>query len=140
MAPAAAFSQVLEQFVDRYESGEPAAAGRWHPGVATRPLLWLEDTGLSARPVAATPSPVRPEPRPKRLLSSSQRDALEQLTALGARLRADFTREELRSAFRSLARAYHPDHHPGIPASEKARLSAMFASVRSAYVVLRPLP
>src|SRR5688500_15988324 len=138
MAPAAAFTEVLEHFVDRYGPGEPAAARRWHPGIATRPLLWLEATAVESRRAcppelqrrrAAAPTP------PRRPLSREQRAALDRFVALGARLHSGYTRRELRSAFRSLARTFHPDYHPAISASEKARLSAMFSEVREAYDV-----
>src|SRR5687768_2898486 len=111
MAPAAVFTEVLEHFVDQSGSGEPAAARRWHPGIATRPLLWLEATAVAPRRAAA--------PRtPRRTLSPEQRAALDRFVALGAHLHSGYTRRELRSAFRSLARTFHPDHHPAISASE----------------------
>jgi hypothetical protein len=75
--------------------------------------------------------------RPKRTLSPNQRDALNQLIGLGARLDPDFTLQELRSEFRALARAYHPDRHPGTRAGEKARLSTAFVTLRSAYDTLK---
>src|SRR5687768_8287297 len=153
MAPAAAFTEVLEHFVDRSGSGEPAAARRWHPGIATRPLLWLEATAVESRRAcppelqrrrAAAPfagfgrrAPLYGAPPRSRTLSTEQRAALDRFVALGARLHSGYTRRELRSAFRSLARTFHPDHHPAISASEKARLSAMFTEVREAYDVLK---
>jgi hypothetical protein len=138
MAPAAAFAEVLEHFVDRYGSGEPVAARRWHPGIATRPLLWLEATAVTPRRAAAPVDDVaRRAPRPSRRFTRAQHAALDQFAAFGARLPAGFTRQELRSAFRSLARTFHPDHHPAISASEKARLSALFTDLRHAYEQLK---
>jgi hypothetical protein len=143
MAPAAGFTEVLEQFVGQSGPGEPAVAGRWHPGIATRPLLWLEATAIEPRRAAPSretadrPAPLTGTPRRPRVLSREQRAALDRFVALGARLHPSYTRRELRSAFRSLARTFHPDHHPAISASEKARLSLMFNDVRNAYDVLK---
>jgi hypothetical protein len=75
--------------------------------------------------------------RPKRTLSANQREALHQLIGLGARLDTDFTLQELRTAFRALARAYHPDRHPGTKPGEKARLSTAFVTLRNAYDTLK---
>ena len=172
MAPAAVFAEVLDACVDRFGSGEPVAAKRWHLGIATRPFFSFagaspaadanktiderragstgpaesrrlrlvhpsQTTAAGAPRRADLAGPPRPVPRPARTLTPRQQDALDQFIALGARVSADFTRDELRTAFRSLARAYHPDRHPGIGASEKARLSSKFALVRGAYELLR---
>jgi hypothetical protein len=75
------------------------------------------------------PRPVRPT----RTLRSHQQRAFEELASLGAGLQPDFTNEELRSAFRRLARQYHPDTHPDSAEAEKQRLSAIFGRVRDAY-------
>ena len=142
----AAFAEVLDACMDRSGSGESAAAGRWHPGIATRPLLWIEGSDVALRrrrsvPIAtfATQSVRVESPRPKRIFSADQRVAFDQLLALGARLRIDFTRDELRSQFRILARVHHPDRHPDCSAQEKARLGASFVTMRSAYDRLTPL-
>jgi hypothetical protein len=143
MAPAAAFVEVLEHVVNRSGSGEPAAARRWHPGIATRPLLWLEATAVGPRRGALSldsaerRAPRIEAPRRPRTFSPLQRDAFDRLQAFGARLHPAFTRTELRSAFRSLARTFHPDHHPAMSTSEKARLSATFRQVRRDYDVLK---
>ena len=143
MAPEAAFVEVLEHFVNRSGSGEPAAARRWHPGIATRPLLWLEATAVGPRrgapPLdsAGRRSPLIEAPRRPRTFSPLEREAFGRLRAFGARLDPGFTLTELRSAFRSLARSFHPDHHPAMSASEKARLSATFREVRRDYDVLK---
>jgi len=75
----------------------------------------------------------RPSSRPQRILSSRGRAALDQLNALGAAIGADFTVQELRHAFRTLARRYHPDRHPGSSTIEKARLSRQFIQLHDAY-------
>jgi DnaJ-class molecular chaperone len=71
-----------------------------------------------------------------RVLSSREQRALDDLIALGAELPADFTFDELRSAFRTLARRYHPDRHAGCRAEDKARLAHLFARTRDAYRTL----
>jgi curved DNA-binding protein CbpA len=70
------------------------------------------------------------------MLSTRQREALDFLIELGAPLEPNFTRDELRSAFRWLARRYHPDAHPGITAREKSNLSIQFATLRERYELL----
>ena len=67
-----------------------------------------------------------------RQLTNPQRQALDTLMALGARLNDAFTERDLRSAFRTLARRYHPDRHPGLDAHGTARLAETFARVRDA--------
>ncbi|MEO7272065.1 MAG: J domain-containing protein [Vicinamibacterales bacterium] len=86
---------------------------------------------------ATAPQEARRTPRPDRRLSPGARAALDQLNALGARVSADFTPEELRTAFRSLALTFHPDRHPGSTSSDVARLSANFIAVNDAYRALQ---
>lgn len=59
--------------------------------------------------------------------------ALDYLVGLGARLEPDLTMAELRSAFRALAREYHPDRHPGSSPQQRERLAALFRRLRQAY-------
>ena len=40
---------------------------------------------------------------------------------------------DLRGAFRTLARRYHPDRHPNCTPIEKARLSRQFIQLHDAY-------
>jgi hypothetical protein len=98
--------------------------------VATYPFLWFEQ-GLTAAqsPIADRPSPGAPPPprRPAPTLSPKQQQALDVLVGLGAGIDADFTDDDLRRAFRGLARRYHPDRHPASSDGEKARLSRLFA-------------
>lgn len=84
------------------------------------------------RPLAAPP-----RPRPRRILSMKQKDALDSLTTLGARLDADFTLEELRAAFRMLALHYHPDRHFTRSEAEQVVLAAQFARAHDAYEQLK---
>jgi hypothetical protein len=74
--------------------------------------------------------------RPRRTLTPRQHDALRALWGLGARLGADFTEPELRSAYKSLARRYHPDSHPDGSEAEVARLARIFANLTDCYRLL----
>jgi hypothetical protein len=78
--------------------------------------------------------------RPRRQLSAEQRNALECLRLAGAHLVDDFLISELKAAFRMLARALHPDMHPGAGDFERHRLATQFANVRGAYDVLLAPP
>lgn len=69
----------------------------------------------------------------RRILSPRHQRALDALIGFGATLHADFTDAELRSAFRALARRYHPDRHPGSDASESSRLAQVFAGLADHY-------
>jgi hypothetical protein len=129
MQPAVAFGEVLDEFLGdiagRSSAEEPATKG-WHPGIGTRPLFQFE----GATSLRSTINHAKPRPRPARALSASQRQALDLLNSLGAQLTADFTRDELRSAFRALARRFHPDTNPTVSGRE-------FAALRGAYDALR---
>jgi hypothetical protein len=84
--------------------------------VATRSLFWFEGATPTAplksatRITAARSAPqlrlvhAAPPARPARVLSQSQREALNALIGLGAKLDDGFTLQELRSQFRALAR------------------------------------
>jgi hypothetical protein len=86
----------------------------------------------SAPPTAAPAVPRRP----RRVLSVREQRALADLVALGTTLDSDFSFDELRSAFRTLARRYHPDRHTGCNEQDKARLAAQFTRARDAYKIL----
>jgi hypothetical protein len=87
----------------------------------------------------ATPFTPRPRVRPRvaRRLSPRQLRALDRLVELGAAISADFTAEELRSAYRGLARRYHPDHHPETSEIEKQRLARLFTQAHASYAELQ---
>ena len=70
------------------------------------------------------------------MLTDRQQQALTQLVAMGARLHRNFSDSELKSAFRSLARIYHPDRHPHCSEFEQARLARQFAVLTDAYKLL----
>ena len=95
-----------------------------HPGLATS----VDPTATSRRWQAPPP-----RPRPKRTLMPHEQRALDYLVGLGANLGSDFTEAELRTAFRALAREFHPDRHPGSTQQQKERLTAMFRRLRQAY-------
>jgi len=101
--------------------------------------------GASERQTAHSPSVPRHLPPPlvppapstsrtqRRILSPRHQRALDALIGFGANLHPDFTEAELRSAFRSLARCYHPDRHPGSDAAESGRLARIFARLADHY-------
>lgn len=78
-----------------------------------------------------------PAPRVARALSPAQRDALDQMIGLGARLDDTFTAQELRSEFRALARLYHPDRLQAVAGASAARSSSRFVALRRAYDILK---
>lgn len=74
--------------------------------------------------------------RARRTLTARQHEALERFIWLGANLTPDFSGSELRSTFRALARRYHPDRHPHVTDSERARLARAFAELSDCHRVL----
>jgi hypothetical protein len=112
-----AFADVLDGYLEGFDATPPPPS-RPGSGIATQAFLFT-----------APPRPVRP----RRTLSPRQQLALDTIVALGGRLGADFTRDELRAAYRALAFRYHPDRHPGSSDRETARLAACFAQLSSAY-------
>ena len=135
--------------MDHPPIGEPAAAGRFTSGVATRSLYWFEGAAPTAPLKSATRMTTArsatqlrlvhaaPPVRPARVLSPSQREALNALIGLGAKLDDGFTLQELRSQFRALARAYHPDRHQGTRREAADQLARTFVTLRRAYEVLK---
>jgi hypothetical protein len=139
----AAFSEILEEKLGAHPMEElrrgvassppPPPAPTSHPHAfvffSSAPGL-----GVHVSPHANPRCWKAPRPsRPTRNLRSTQQRAFDELVSLGAGLHPDFTTEELRSAFRRLAREYHPDTHPNSGEPEKQRLSAIFGRVRDAY-------
>jgi hypothetical protein len=80
----------------------------------------------------STPPPVQP----RRRLTPAQSRSLDAINGLGGRMHADFSPTELRSAFRVLARRYHPDRHPGAGEAERQRLAQQFSTLRTSYETL----
>lgn len=148
------FRQILDEKLD--DAGfawasrqEAPSAGTYRPG--PRPVFLFGDlrsgfTAGPARPFATSgASPWTPvygagpgaQTRPVRRLTPAQRQAVDALRALGADLLTDsFTDAEAKSAFRTLARRFHPDRHPGSSDAERARLARSFAAACAAYRTL----
>lgn len=130
------FNQVLQERLDACPVTEPTPA---HAPFPASPSLgfFFNHPGLAA-PVDPTATSRRwqappPRQRPKRTLMPHEQRALDYLVGLGANIGSDFTEPELRSAFRALAREFHPDRHPGSTQQQKERLTAMFRRLRQAY-------
>lgn len=121
--------------------GSPEASSRRTPSRTSRHTSWQTSwqTTCQTSPEQFRPRPI-PPPQPQPRLTPRQRAALDVLTELGAAIGVDFTAEELRRTFRSLARQYHPDRHPGSSEGEKARLSTLFARLHDAYTHLHIAP
>ncbi len=75
--------------------------------------------------------------RPPRRLTAGQQRSFDALIEFGAALPADFSAQELRAAFRALARRYHPDRHPFADAGEVTVLSRQFTAITGHYELLR---
>ena len=75
----------------------------------------------------------------RRVLSAREQEAVAEMETLGARLPVDFTFDELRRAFRTLALEYHPDRHAQSTTRDKAQLGQLFTRAREAYRVLAGL-
>ncbi len=121
-----AFADVLEETLrDLQPDPSVRSTSRSCGPVPSPPFLF------GPRCIHATPRRygVSADVRPQRRLTASQQHALGGLVRLGANLRPDFTAHELRSAFRTLARRYHPDCHPLASKTEQARLSCLFTDL-----------
>ncbi|MDP1570535.1 MAG: J domain-containing protein [Vicinamibacterales bacterium] len=152
MPAGATFAEVLDRALDEDPARMTGGTGRPPRG---RVLPFPPRIDGGAIPFRATayarmagvprpPAPVSPGPasaavpiRPRRVLTARAQAALHLFAELGAGVPADFTDEELRRAFRTLARLVHPDRHPGASPDEHARLSRLFARVMAAYRDLR---
>lgn len=149
MRAAAGFSQVLDE---KLGAIPPSPERPWQTGCATpASAFWgfRPDGVLSGATVLGTrwaaayghSEAAPPAPRPPRAARSPappQDAALDRLRALGATdLGSDFTPDELRRAYRVLARTYHPDRFQGLTPEAQARLAASFAEVTEAYRLLQ---
>jgi len=109
---------------------EPSHAAN-RPAAHTAPCL-KEPESHGATPSVST---VRPARRRRRLTTTQSR-ALDAFNRLGAGVRVDFSLGELRSAFRMLARRYHPDRHPDASVVDRHRLAWQFTTIRNSYQTL----
>jgi hypothetical protein len=147
MHSAAHFDQVLAEKLGHVGPNPAAPPPRVRPLRRPDPVVLFFDTGARVSPapvgrVTGAYGPghrpaehlsAAPPPRPARVLSARQEQALADLAELGATLSADFTARELKGTFRALARIYHPDRHPGCSEFERARLARQFATLSDAY-------
>jgi hypothetical protein len=94
----------------------------------------LASTESPRRRTVALPSP--PERQSTHPLSAAQQAAFRDLVAHGADLPDDFSAADLRRAFRSLARRYHPDTQASRGVEVQAALARHFVSISRSYRVL----
>lgn len=109
-----------------------APAGHVRGYAETGSRVGVEGTARSLPPPVASRGPAMP-PRPRLALSTSGREALERLRQWGADLPDDFTADELKRAYRHLARQFHPDHHATASAATRAALGSAFHQIHVAY-------
>jgi hypothetical protein len=142
-----AFAEVLDEKLRAHVPSPPAAPDACGYRATVHAFY---EFAAAAKPVAGwrprhpyaactVPHEPRTTKRANRQLSAGERAALDQLNALGAGVGADFTAEELRTAFRSLALTFHPDRHPGSTGPDVARLSANFIALHDAYRALQTI-
>jgi hypothetical protein len=140
MSAGATFRDALEQEMAGYRPRGPVSAPTPppppsyrlpHPLLFARPLLQFGTAAYRPAGISLVAGPFQPtpSPRPPRQLTVRQQRAVDELVLLGAELDGDFTARQLRSAYRALARQYHPDRHPSSSLTEKARLARVFASL-----------
>jgi hypothetical protein len=125
------FADLLDQELERQGAIGSASTvpppSPWQPPFATAARLVCA-SHLMLRPTVygttASGRSVAPTPGEQRAFV-----ALESLREAPV----DFTPAELRAAFRTLARRYHPDRHPQASAVETAQFSRAFAAVEANY-------
>ena len=93
--------------------------------------------GHTSRRHAGSARPSSRALHPSRELTAAEQRALAAMVALGAKLDEHFTESELRTAYRALARRYHPDRHPHCSGPEQARWAQKFALLCDSYERLR---
>lgn len=82
-----------------------------------------------------------PPSRPRRILSSAERDALLLLRSLGAtQLRDNFDHADLKRAYRHLALALHPDRHMAETLDERRQRAQDFVAMTAAVDCLLAVP
>jgi hypothetical protein len=101
----------------------------WFPGRPARPAPVFTRTVYGA----SAPGPANPPRTPARL-STSERRAADELRRLGAvSLGDEFSRADVKRAYRVLARRFHPDAHPWASDAERAYLADAFGRITAAY-------
>jgi len=148
MGRAQTFTEVLEHEIEleAYQPVRRASGSSQRQQMPPHPFLFVEPrfffNATAYAPLAgaagvpwhadlAVPAPQ--DARASRPMAPGQARAFGELVSLGADLRPDFTAVELRSAYRSLARRYHPDSHPGSSEVAKVRLARLFADLTENY-------
>jgi hypothetical protein len=122
--------------------GWPRVDSPLHPKSSGSPVITVHmpTTEPPRQPASGGAPTMRPDvspcPPPPRRLTRAQQRSLDVFVQLGAAIRTDFSPEELRSAFRALARQYHPDCHPAAADADKTRLSRQFAEIKASYETL----
>ena len=127
-------AQPVTRIVPHTRSTYEIVADLAHPPSSGRPThsrFTKPSVSNEARPVTRRVTGAR-----ARRLTLVERNAVDEMVSLGASLDADFTADELRGAYRQLARRYHPDLHPTSTEREKARLSALFTRAHASYQIL----
>lgn len=135
MRAAVAFADVLDEVLEGFR---PIArsADRWTRPAYVPPHPFLYSTPTASRRFAAYRTETVAGGPVRRELSARERAALDALVAFGSTLSTTFTAAELRGAFRTLARRYHPDRHPGAGTQHQAQLARTFAEIVTHYRVL----
>jgi DnaJ domain len=158
MGRGTAFAEILDEKLDGFEHAAVAPRPAPQLRVATSSHYWLQqhvqapataanvrrtavasdhEAASAAATVASGVSRKIEPPRVPRTLSMKQQEALDALIRLGARIDRNFTDDELRSVFRTLALRYHPDRHVNSDDAERQRLSMLFARAVTAYELLK---
>ena len=132
-AVASAYGVATAQTASHAAAGTAAPASGAANISATTTARQVLESGAPSRVLATPPARVV---APRRL-SPRQRRALDRLVELGAEISADFTPEQLRSAYRRLARRYHPDHHPETTEAQRQQLARLFTQARDSYSELQ---
>jgi hypothetical protein len=117
MRDGASFAEILETHLGC--TNVPPVPPTWSSRPLTSPLFAFDLPLTAARPALV-------EPRLPVELTTIERQTLEDAP----------TPDALRRAYRTLARRYHPDRHPGCGAAQRQRLARLFAEATAHYQLL----